>query len=228
MALASRFAASWESPNTAFTVVEWHDQPRAASLADTKRFGVFRHKGKMQRSDTREARFERLYREHAHAVLAYALRRTSLDRADDVAAETFLIAWRRLDDVVDGEGLPWLYAIAWRVLSTQRRWGHRQEALAARLAFERRDEAWVDDDGRGRAVVRALAELDEDDREVLMLVAWEGLSSREAAGVLGCSPTACRIRLHRARRRLRVRLAAREEVVPTSDRLIVAETKESP
>jgi RNA polymerase sigma-70 factor (ECF subfamily) len=56
--------------------------------------------------------------------------------------------------------------------------------------------------------VEALAELDERDREVLMLMAWEGLSGREAAAALGCSDTAYRIRLHRARKRLRQRFAA--------------------
>jgi RNA polymerase sigma-70 factor (ECF subfamily) len=181
----------------------------------------------MEGSDGREARFERLYREHAPAVFAYALRRRSPDQAADAAAETFLIAWRRLDDVADADELPWLYAIARRVLSTQLRSSRRQDAIAARVAFERRGEASPAQDETTLPVLRVLAELGEGDREVLMLAAWEELSSREAAAVLGCSATAYRIRLHRARRRLRLRLAELETAAPTWDRPVRAKTKES-
>ena len=167
----------------------------------------------MAKSDEDEARFERLYREHAAAVFAYALRRSSSpDDAADAAAETFAVAWRRLNDVAEGQALPWLYAIARRVLSTQRRSSKRQEAVAARVALER--DRPVPDSASAPPVVQALAELPEEVREILMLTAWEGLSSREAAAVLGCSPTAYRIRLHRARGRLRRALARLETASP--------------
>jgi RNA polymerase sigma-70 factor (ECF subfamily) len=78
------------------------------------------------------SRFEALYREHYAAVLAYARRRIP-GRADDVVSETFLVAWRRLDDV-PSDGLPWLYGVARRVVADVRRSAGRQQALAERLA----------------------------------------------------------------------------------------------
>jgi RNA polymerase sigma-70 factor, ECF subfamily len=145
--------------------------------------------------------------EHTPAVLAYALRRASRDDAADVVAETFLVAWRRLDDVDEGTALPWLYAVARNVLLSQQRATRRQQAIAERVAAGSPD-AEETPSGSPR-VLDALAALSEAEREVLMLAAWEELSSSEAAQVLGCSATAYRIRLHRARRRLRERLDSR-------------------
>jgi RNA polymerase sigma-70 factor, ECF subfamily len=81
----------------------------------------------------REHRFELLFRANYPAVRAYALRRSSGDSAQDVVAETFLVAWRRLDDV-PADALPWLYGVARRVLANQRRTMRRSEALGERLA----------------------------------------------------------------------------------------------
>jgi RNA polymerase sigma-70 factor, ECF subfamily len=158
----------------------------------------------------RKERFERLYAECASAVLAYALRRASPEEAADAAAETFAVAWRRLDELPAGWELAWLYGVARRVLATQRRAIGRQRTVAIRLAGEERAVAGTGIDEVEEPVLEALAELDERDREVLMLTAWEGLSGREGAAALGCSDTAYRIRLHRARKRLRARLAALE------------------
>ena len=151
-------------------------------------------------------RFERLYAECASAVLAYALRRASPEEAADAAASTFVVAWRRLDELPTGRELAWLYGVARRVLATQRRAIGRQRAVAFRLAGEERAFTGPGFDVVREPVLEALAELDEREREVLMLTAWEGLSGREAAAALGCSETAYRIRLHRARRRLQARL----------------------
>ncbi len=149
---------------------------------------------------------------HTAAVFAYALRRTSREDAADVVAETFLVAWRRLDDVDERGELPWLYAVARRTLLSQHRSARRQRAIAERVAA-------ADTPGRAerpadsfesRRLHDALAGLSESEREVLMLTAWEELSGPEAARVLGCSATAYRIRLHRARSRLRERLALPE------------------
>jgi RNA polymerase sigma-70 factor, ECF subfamily len=158
----------------------------------------------------RETRFRRLCETHTAAVTAYALRRVSRQDAADVVAETFLVAWRRLDEI-QGEpsALPWLYAVARRVLLSQQRATRRQHAIAERVAASERSAALPDEGpsfGRGR-LLEALAGLSEAEREVLMLAAWEELSSSEAAQVLECSATAFRIRLHRARRRLREHLA---------------------
>ncbi len=145
-----------------------------------------------------EDRFEELYRTHAAAVLAYCLRRSARETAEEATAEAFTIAWRRVDDAPD-HPLPWLLGIARRVLANQRRSTRRQLALSERLAAERPASA---DSGGGAPILEALSRLVAGDQEVLMLVAWDGLRSVEAARVLGCSPVAFRIRLHRARRRL--------------------------
>ena len=160
----------------------------------------------------REVRFRRVCEAHTAAVLAYALRRVPREDAADVVAETFLVAWRRLDEIDPGRSaLPWLYAVARRVLLSQQRAIRRQAAIAERVAAAERAGADASSALPGsQRVLEALAKLPEKEREVLMLSAWEELPSPEAARVLGCTATAYRIRLHRARRRLRVQLAERE------------------
>lgn len=161
----------------------------------------------------REERFRRLYETTRPRVLAYALRRTtSTEDAADVVAETYTIAWRRLDDVPDGEAsILWLYATGRRVLANHRRRLSRHAELIDRIgvelgsAFVLRSEASEADAVAARV---ALEHLSDDDRELLLLTAWEGLSSSELARVLGCSPTAARIRLHRARVRLLAELSS--------------------
>jgi RNA polymerase sigma-70 factor (ECF subfamily) len=148
--------------------------------------------------DDRRARFDELYREHAGAVAAYALRRAPRDVAEEVVAETFLVAWRRLERV-PAKPLPWLYGVARRTLANQRRAAKRRDALARRLELEVPPVTGEQIEYR---VLDALQTLRSKDRELLMLVAWEGLTPGEAAVVLGSSPVACRIRLHRARKQL--------------------------
>ena len=153
-------------------------------------------------------RFEAVFRAHHRAVLRYALRRADPATADEVVAETFLICWRRLD-AVPAEPLSWLLGTARRCLANHRRSAARSHDLAARAApldAEGRDPGDV---VAARELIRAaFADLPEKDREVLRLVAWEGLDLATAARVLGCTRTAFAVRLHRARRRLRARLAA--------------------
>jgi RNA polymerase sigma-70 factor, ECF subfamily len=158
-----------------------------------------------------EARFFRLHREHARDVLGYALRRsTDPEDAADVVAETFLVAWRRLGDVpLDGEARLWLYGTARRVLANQRRGERRRGRLAERLREELRRQLPVQPAGEAANVLEALAAMGEEDRELLMLIGWEGLTPSQAARVFEISPLAARSRLHRARRRLRARLAER-------------------
>lgn len=123
-----------------------------------------------------------------------------------MVAEVFTIAWRRLDDIPDDEkSILWLYATARRVIANHtRRLVHRAAVVQrigseAAMTFASRVGA---DDDEALAATLALARMPEDDREILMLVGWEGLDSNQLAGALGCSPTAARIRLHRARTRL--------------------------
>jgi RNA polymerase sigma-70 factor, ECF subfamily len=148
-------------------------------------------------------RLEAIFREYYEVVLAYARRRAPTSVADDAAAETFAIAWRKADKI-PREPLPWLLGIARRVLATQRRASERRERLSNRLA--RNLVATSPDDQVGEALVAALNALADRDREVLLLIAWEGLTAREAAAVVGVSPAAVYVRLHRARRRLRAAL----------------------
>jgi RNA polymerase sigma factor (sigma-70 family) len=153
--------------------------------------------------DERRMRFEGLFRSHADAVRGYALRRTDPDDADDVVAETFLIAWRRFDDV-PANATPWLLGVARRVLSNRRRSDRRVISLSNRLADRerRKPDAATDDSDLLSTIEVALDRLPEKEREALRLLAWEGLSTGEAAIVLGCTRATLAVRVHRARRRL--------------------------
>jgi RNA polymerase sigma factor (sigma-70 family) len=155
------------------------------------------------------ARFRAVFDANYHYVLGYALRRTgSKEDAEDVVAETFLTAWRRLDRLPDGAGVrPWLYGVARKALANQRRGDVRRARLAGRLRASERVTPPANAEGEVATVAAAFARLSEDDREVLALVAWEELDAEEVATVLGCSRNAARIRLHRARRRLARELA---------------------
>ena len=175
-----------------------------------------------RRTETTDAdreRFELLFDRHRRAVLGYALRRVEQPAdAADVLAETFLVAWRRLEDVPDGAaGLPWLLAVARRVLANQRRGRRRRDGLAERLrgeltaALPAHTGALGGGEGeRGEPgrLATALARLSEADREIVLLAGWEELEPAQIAVVLGIGGEAARTRLHRARARLRDALAA--------------------
>jgi RNA polymerase sigma-70 factor, ECF subfamily len=161
-------------------------------------------------------RFERLFREHLDAVLGYALARADRETAKDAAADTFLVAWRRLSEVPE-PARAWLLGVTRRTLAGQRRSKMRQLRLVQRLVGDERGEV-IDSSGETEErseIVVALASLREPDRELLCLIAWDGLSNSEAAEVLGCSPRTLAVRLHRARSRLEGALTseARQEKV---------------
>src|SRR5919206_59459 len=172
----------------------------------------------------REARdFEALYDRCAAAVLGYCLRRTSPELAEDAFAETFAVAWRRRN-AIPAEPLPWLYGVARKVIANQRRSARRQAAVARRLVETTPTPSAPDAPESSRRVVAALARLREGDRELLLLVAWEGLKPAAAAHVLGITPARCRLRLHRARRRLE-RLVARADASPGTPRTEAKEAR---
>lgn len=157
-------------------------------------------------------RFTDLYRGQYEAVLRYALRRTDPETARDVVAETFLVAWRRLDAVPTNSGMagPWLYGVARRVLANTGRSRLRAERVITRLGQERRANNVADAAGSiaERARIRsALATLSELDQEALRLVGWEELDLAAAALAMGCTRATMAVRLHRARRRLEQALA---------------------
>lgn len=146
--------------------------------------------------------FEELWNAQHRRVLAYALRRTDRASAQDVVADVFLVAWRRRDEL-PGEPLPWLLGVARNVLGNHARSQRRAEALVRVLidhTSEHREEP------PDVSLLTALADLEPGDREVLLLAGWDGLTSAQAGVSLGCSAAAFRVRLLRARRRLRARL----------------------
>ncbi len=163
--------------------------------------------------------FEAAYRTSGTAVLGYALRRSaSREDALDVVAETFATAWRRRADlpVAPDEVRPWLFGIARWCLANAVRSTHRAGRLGQRLADAFVETAIPDPSAlhehraEGRRVREALRRLSEDDRELVTLIAWEGLTPAEAATVLGLSAGTARVRLHRVRTRLRAELSAHD------------------
>jgi RNA polymerase sigma-70 factor (ECF subfamily) len=156
-------------------------------------------------------RFRRLFAATERELLAYVLRRVErAEDAADVVAETFLVAWRRMDKVLpDDEARLWLYGVARRQLANQRRGELQRSRLANRLRVELPmavASASGSEDHRVAAVRAALARLNEGDRELLRLSSWEGLAPSEIATVMGVPGVTVRSRLHRARRRLRAEL----------------------
>jgi RNA polymerase sigma-70 factor (ECF subfamily) len=149
--------------------------------------------------DGAEARFREVFA-HLGAVTAYARRRGSRD-ADGLAAEVMTIAWRRLADVPADDSRPWLYATARNLLLAERRQAGRTAPLAAREPAVETELTELDP-----GLDRALRSLSAGDREALLLIAWEELTPSEAARALGINPAAFRVRLLRARRRLRTKL----------------------
>ena len=164
--------------------------------------------------DTPEDRFEALYTEQYGPVLGYVLRRAPASVAPDVVADVFLVAWRRLDDVPD-DPLPWLLGVARKALANERRGGSRRAALLGALEETTLGhEREIPADERLLELTHSVACLGEADRELLRLIAWDGLTTREAAVVLGITHVACRVRLHRVRRRLACDLGAENEIRP--------------
>jgi RNA polymerase sigma factor (sigma-70 family) len=160
------------------------------------------------RAQNDRGRFEAVYEAHYRAVVAYARRRAA-DPADaqEAVAETFTIAWRRLDEVPEVDAaLPWLYGVARRVLANQRRGNRRRAELGVRLRGQEPSRVEVEGDvvaaDERRTVLAALARLRPADQEILRLAVWEELSHRDIAKAVGCSESSVAVRLHRARNRL--------------------------
>jgi RNA polymerase sigma-70 factor (ECF subfamily) len=154
-----------------------------------------------------EAQFADVFR-HLGLLAAYARRRGAHD-PDEIAAEAMAIAWRRLADVPTDDARPWLIATTRNlVLAERRRHGVPAQDLEGvePPATTELPAPVVELDPE---LEHALATLAPNDREALLLVAWEDLTPAAAAASLGISPGAFRVRLHRARRRLLYELEAR-------------------
>ncbi|MEV4350947.1 sigma-70 family RNA polymerase sigma factor [Actinoplanes sp. NPDC049596] len=155
-----------------------------------------------------EAAFRELFAAAYDDLLVFVERRTDLAEADDVVAETFLVAWRRLRDVPEppDEARAWLFTVAHNILRNQRRSLQRQRQVALRVLREPDDDRDVTDaDAVADRIdlARAWQRLSPADQEVLTLTALEELTGPQAARVLNISRTAFSLRLVRARRRLR-------------------------
>jgi RNA polymerase sigma-70 factor (ECF subfamily) len=176
----------------------------------------------------RRQRFNSLFEAYKIDIASYCGWRTdSKADAEDAVAEVFLVAWRKLDTIPHGDGArAWLYATARRVTANTRRSGRRREALADRVS-QQSDPA--DPQGSATSVEEAVVHealdlLGDRDREVLLLVEWEGLRPADLAEVLGCQEVTARGRLHRARTRFR---EAFESVAAQSEEQIVREIRKA-
>lgn len=162
----------------------------------------------MDQSSDPQSRFDALYDAHFRDLVGFALRRVQRpEDAADIVAETFLVAWRRRADVPPGhEARLWLFGVCRRVLANHERGGVRRARLGSRLRATLVDHRTPDPAAGvtdALLVHDALSRLSPADRELLQLVAWEGLEPREAATVLGLPARTVRTRLSRARARLR-------------------------
>ena len=180
---------------------------------------------------TREARFRAVYEATYDDLLRFAQRRVHPSHAEDVAAEVFLVAWRRLDELpaglpdAVGAARPWLFGVARATMLNHRRGDRRRDALAVRVADATlvsgghptgASDALHDLTASRLDLAAAWVRLSEAEQEAISLTVWEGLTSAEAGQVLGCSATAYRIRLSRARRSLRRHLDVAPDPAPVS------------
>jgi RNA polymerase sigma factor (sigma-70 family) len=166
----------------------------------------------VQASQTDPQRFAELYDRHAPDIHRYVARRLGDSAADDVVAETFLVAFRRRDrfDPSRGAARPWLYGIASNLIAGHRRSEVMQYRVLAKTAVDPVVESHHDraeERVAAAAVTRqlgaALARLAKRDRDVLLLVAWESLTYDEVAQALGIPIGTVRSRLNRARKKVR-------------------------
>lgn len=150
-------------------------------------------------------RLEALYRGHYGELLRFAARRVDPETARDVISEVFVVAWRRIEEVPRRHPRAWLFGVARFVLANEvRAQGRRDNLITAASDLFPTYEPDVADGIATNASARwLLAQLSETDRELLMLTEQDGLSPSEAARVLNCSAATARVRLSRARRRLR-------------------------
>ena len=153
--------------------------------------------------------FHEIYTKYAPKILAYAIRRSNTeDQAADVVSETFLVAWRKFDQVPrNNEALYWLYGVARKVLASS----YRSEARRRRLGESLKQYLANQPDSNEiqLEVIRtrkALSVLNDQERELICLAAWEGLNSTEIAAILEMKPNTVRTQLARARKKLKVKL----------------------
>jgi RNA polymerase sigma-70 factor (ECF subfamily) len=172
-------------------------------------------------ADEERRAFEQLFRETREDLLAYLVRRSArVEDAADALAETYLIAWRRFDAVPRGDAARlWLFGVARNLLMKGATRHRAQDALVERLAHELQAGASYPEDSRSEALRAAVAALPVSQREVVLLTAWEGLTPKQIATVTGARVNLVRVRLHRARNRLKQELEIAVRAGAGRDRL---------
>lgn len=166
--------------------------------------------GVVHEPDEVREKFVLLYRAYYEPIFLYMVRRISGPDVPDLVASVFVTAWRRISDVPEGpEAKLWLYGVARRHISHHRRRILRALRLRTRLELNTLPSSGSagDQDWRTTRLVEAIGRLRESERESLRLVMWDGLTYDEASQVLGCSPNAVGMRLHKAKARLRRELS---------------------
>lgn len=163
--------------------------------------------------------FTGLYHDNYRMLLAYARRRVDEQTADEVVADTFLVAWRRRDEVPEGFERAWLFGVARNTILTAARSARRLTRLRSKMRSNTLPP-WADSPpeitDQASALLPALQSLREADREILMLVAWDEMSHTEIGEAMGISPNAVAIRVHRARKRLADRMTTLSRGRPQS------------
>ena len=144
--------------------------------------------------------FDNLYRQHREPVLAFLLRRTEQPAdAADVLHDVFITAWRRIDEIPDGDaGRMWLFGVAYRTLANHRRSRYRRSRLIDALTHAVTTAFGAAPAHEHTELHEALQTLSSEDQAVLTLNAWEGLTPTEIGAVVGLDPRTVRVRLHRA------------------------------
>jgi RNA polymerase sigma factor (sigma-70 family) len=173
---------------------------------------VAREDSAQDSSGSRSA-FRSLYESTFREIFEFVVRsRISGSEAEDVVAEIYLAAWRRISDVpAPPDDRLWMYGVARNTLARAERTRHRRNRLLSRLSSQPHTGVLPSEPHSSYPeVLEAVSHLPSREREVVQLIYWDGLSTDEAATVIGCSPNAARIRLHRAKKRLSRRLGVLE------------------
>jgi RNA polymerase sigma factor (sigma-70 family) len=174
-----------------------------------------------------DGRFVEIYESFYGFVYAFCRRRVEQSRVEDVVAETFLVAWRRIDEIPDGEdALRWLYAVAYRVVGHQWRGSARQRKLGKKLAVIAVEAATPPDQfvvvsDEAARVLQAASRLKRSDRELLIMAIWDELSYADIASILNIKTSAVKQRVYEARKRLTKeynRLEKRQISTPTAQK----------
>lgn len=162
-------------------------------------------------SESNKQRIEECFNTHYSSILSYFVRRCpNVTDAEDATTAVFTVAWRKIHKLPDEPDTRlWLFGVARRVLADQRRSATRRERLTARITAEQLPQSapdYVASTVETLAIRTAFQSLSDSDRDLLALVAWEGLSPAEIAEVLNTPAPVISARLYRARRRLAKRL----------------------